>query len=127
MARARVLKVNRKYGKQWEVRWSWTERGKRRFDQLAFGTKAEADAFAIDLNAQLQRGYVPKVGDGRRLFSEYSDEWLASLVHLTPRTRDGYRKLLDNHVLPVFGERQLVEIRRSDCEDFVHLLERKGL
>lgn len=125
MARARVLhNPRRKYGKAWEVRWSWTDgAGKRHFDQLAFGTKADADVYATDLNRQLQRGYIPNVGEGRRKFAEYAEEWLDSLKNVKPRTREGYRRILDRHAIPTFGQYELRQIRRSHLEDYVRELQ----
>jgi integrase len=128
VARARIYKEQRKYGKPWVVRWSWTDSNrKRQSGEQAFHTKVQAEAFATDLNRDLLRGYIPNVGEGRRKLKEYADEWLTSLEDVKPRTREGYRSILDNHVIPTFGGYELREVRRSHVEDYVRALQAKGL
>jgi integrase len=121
----------RKYGKQWEVHWSWRE-GKgdsrvRRFGQRAFATKAEAEAFEADLRLKMSSGFVPNVAAGRLTFEEYAETWLSSLADLKPRTIEGYKQRLDCHVLPVFGAMEVRDIRRTHCEDYLRVLSAKGL
>jgi integrase len=124
-----IRNPDRKYGKQWEVRWSWYEGRERtrHFGQQAFATKADAVAFEAELRSSMARGYVPDVGKGRRTFEEYAGEWLESLSDLKPRTVEGYRQRLERHALPVFGAMEIRDIRRADCEDYVRALVAKGL
>jgi integrase len=128
MATARVKRnPARKYSKQGGVRWSWTERGQRRHHIQSFATRPASEAYAPDLNVQLQRGYVPNVAQGRRLLRDYAAEWLDSLVDIWPRSRERIEQTLRVHVLPEFGEMTLVEVRRADCEDYVRALRAKNL
>lgn len=136
MARARVVDLSKvpeskrarsSFAQRWVVLWSIRESGKRRFHEQRFPTKAAAQAFCDDLNAKFQQGHAPNVRDGRRPFKEYAERWLDSLHDVKPRTRASYETLLRVHVLPVFGEMQMREIRRSHVEDYVRGLRAKGL
>jgi integrase len=55
----------------------------------------------------------------RMTFAEWADEWLATAVHLKPKTRVGYESILRNRVLPVFGERRVSTITQLDVRRFV--------
>ncbi|MFL6239303.1 MAG: tyrosine-type recombinase/integrase [Actinomycetes bacterium] len=67
------------------------------------------------------------MGEGRRRFAEYAEEWLASLKNIKPRTNEGYQQILAKHLVPAFGDFALREIRRSHVEDYVRELEALGL
>jgi hypothetical protein len=41
---------------------------------------------------------------------ELADRWFSTTATLKPKTREDYRSLLDNHVLPAFGDRAVSSI-----------------
>ena len=49
----------------------------------------------------------------RLTFADYAERWLAQR-ELKPRTREHYRKLLDQHLLPAFGPTPLTSITADD-------------
>jgi integrase len=61
-------------------------------------------------------------------FGEYAETWLATRKNkkgqpLSPRTREHYRKLLDEHILPTFGPLPLRDIEPEDVDAWhVHTL-----
>jgi len=54
----------------------------------------------------------------KKLFREYAEEWLAGKVGIAESTREIYRGILTNHLLPHFGNVKVVEIGRRDIQDF---------
>lgn len=56
-------------------------------------------------------------------FGEYAETWLATRKNkrgqeLSPRTREHYRRLLDEHLLPTFGPMPLRDIEPEDVDDW---------
>jgi integrase len=49
----------------------------------------------------------------KRTFSVYAEDWLEHRP-LSPSTRYKYRRLLDRHLLPAFGDKPLTSITRAD-------------
>ena len=41
---------------------------------------------------------------------ELAERWFATTATLKPKTREDYRSLLDNHVLPAFGDAAVASI-----------------
>lgn len=54
-------------------------------------------------------------------FGQFAESWLEQR-DLKPRTRDHYRKLLDQRLLPEFGKRPLVGLSADDVEDWYRSL-----
>lgn len=54
-------------------------------------------------------------------FAEYAKTWIAVTVPALckPSTERDYRAILDNHVLPVFGELPVTEIKRLKVKEFL--------
>jgi integrase len=53
--------------------------------------------------------------------AEYAERWLTEAIvpHRKPRTEDYYRKVLEHHLLPVFGKLPLTEIRPAQVRAFI--------
>lgn len=70
--------------------------------------------------AQIRRGDLPTLRAGRVTFGDVAHEWLGNverlveLDELAPRTRDGYREGLEQHVLPDFESRLVASITADD-------------
>ncbi len=103
-------------GQGWEARYR-DPHGEER--SRTFNTKRDAQQFVARAEADLQRGdwLDPRVG--RIRFEEWAQEWLATAVHLKPRTRYDYERLLEREVLPVFGKKRIASIERIDIRRFV--------
>ena len=48
------------------------------------------------------------------LLGAWAEQWLATAVHLKPKTVAGYQSLLRSRILPTFGASTLVGIRPPD-------------
>ncbi len=81
--------------------------------QLAFATKAEADAWDTKVKADLQKGIAPlDLTAGRMLFRTYAEEWLA-MQSYAPSARATNAGYLKNHLNPVLGDLQLRQITHT--------------
>jgi integrase len=85
-----------------------------------FARKADAEAWAADRRRQLDRGAA---GQREKLtFAAYAATWLAGRHvagrPIKPRTRAHYQGILDDHLLPAFGNRQLAAITPKDVRDW---------
>ncbi len=70
-----------------------------------FGTKKEALERQSQIAARLSTGGFASRSAGRVPFGEVAEMWLdAKAVRLKDRTLEGYRSLLDTHVLPRWAE-----------------------
>lgn len=74
-----------------------------------FDTKREAQRWLDERTADHLTGryFDPKAG--RRLFTDYAEDWLAVRMS-KPSTVATYRSILDNHLLPAFGGLRLDQI-----------------
>ena len=86
--------------------------GRRYTAPTTFVTKSEARGWLSLAHAEITRkrwappeSALPAVVT----FGAYAQEWLACR-DLRPRTREHYRKLLDNHLIPAFGPTALTSI-----------------
>jgi len=67
-----------------------------------FRTKGEARRYLERIGADKQRGDYIDPTLGRSRFEEWAAEWLATTVHLKPKTQVQYESRLRTSVLPVF-------------------------
>jgi integrase len=86
------------------------------------GDKKAAEAVASTIRAKLQLG---KFGfeDEKPIptFKEYADSWIKTTVPATCKesTVRDYESLLENHILPVFGDHKMTSINRGAVKDFL--------
>lgn len=73
------------------------------------------------IDAFLQERESPPVNDGV-LFSTYAQQWLERYKEssLKPTTLLGYKSYLRKHLLPAFGDMNLLEISADDIQDFMN-------
>ncbi len=88
---------------------------RRRADALREKSRVEAD---------LSRGQY--VDPSRATVAEVSERWLATKRSKKSSTLSGYRSILDNHILPKLGDRQVAKLRPTDVEAFVSGLTAEG-
>jgi integrase len=78
-----------------------------------FDAKVDAEAWLTDRRREIDRElWSPASGQEDRPgapFGDYAEAWLRQRS-IKDRTREGYRKLLDNHILPTFEDVELREI-----------------
>lgn len=56
---------------------------------------------------------------GRETFAEWAQEWMATSIHLKPRTRVSYESVLRNKLLPAFAAVPVADITQRDVRRFV--------
>lgn len=107
----------RNKNKPWVVQW-WDGAGKRR--EAAFRANREAKDFKIKLEHDQREGTFEDPRPGREPFGDAARRWLAGLA-VAPETRRAYQSVLNNHVLPTFGDRALWQVAH-DREGAAQLL-----
>lgn len=103
--------IRQKPSGHWEARYRGPD---GRQHAATFRNKTEARRFLERSSADRQRGDWLDPRLGRTTFSHWADEWLATTVHLKPKTRVGYESMLRTHVRPFFGRRAVSTIVASD-------------
>ncbi|HUZ43842.1 MAG TPA: site-specific integrase [Acidimicrobiales bacterium] len=109
--------------KGWQARYrdpSGRERSR------SFPTKREAELFLVRQSADIQRGEYLDPRLGRTTVGELVEEWLATAVHLKPKTRLGYESILPNRILPRFGAVPVASINQLEVRRFVAGLVQAG-
>jgi integrase len=84
-----------------------------------FDRKGDAERFLQRNGADLQRGEWVDPALRRVRFGEWAEQWWQTTARLRPSTRRGYWQILQNHVLPEFGNRALSSVDYMDVERFV--------
>jgi integrase len=109
---------------RWRARYrdpSGRERSK------SFARKVNAERFLVGIeDAKLRGAYVDPAA-GKVLFLEWAGRWYNTTAALRPNTRKDYRTLLNNQVLPAFGEMTLVAIDALAVREWVAELVAGGL
>lgn len=92
-----------------------------------YATKSEARRFAnrIEVDKDERRYVYPRLG--KTPFAEWAERWNEAKPPKKATTQDTRRRLLDGHILPAFGSRQLGRIRPIDVQESVTGLEAQGL
>src|SRR6188472_4397564 len=86
--------------------------GRRYKAPTLFLTKAEARGWLALRHAEIiRKAWEPpdETTATRTTFADYADEWMTQR-ELKDRTRDHYRKLLDNYLVPAFGTLPLASV-----------------
>jgi integrase len=109
---------------QWKQKWQTVKRRPGETDR-ALRTRAEQEL--QELIVKLRRGETDS--SGRLLLADFiTHEWLPSIrLHITERTARGYKALLERHVLPALGKKQLKNVRPADIERIYIRMAEQGL
>lgn len=106
-------------GKGWEARYR-DPHGRER--ARSFRTKRDAQQFLARVESDVQRGDWVDPRLGRSRFDDWAEEWLATTVHLKPKTRQGYESVMNQYLLPAFGGMRIAAIEQVDVRRFVSQL-----
>jgi integrase len=74
-------------------------------------TKADAHQFLSAVEVDISRGQWIDPIAGRITFRKYAESWLERRSDLKPTTRARYRGLLDRHLLDMFGDVPLAQLK----------------
>ncbi|MGO9651963.1 MAG: site-specific integrase, partial [Mycobacterium sp.] len=106
-------------GLRWLARWVDLDGNER---SKAFARKAQAQAHIADIITGLTMGSYADPKRGAATFATVAEPWFDSKRGLKPKTRAGYRSLLDVVVLPRWGQTPLRDITHADIQAWVHTL-----
>jgi integrase len=112
-----------KSGRGWEARYR-DPLGRER--ARTFNTKREAEQFLGRQSADIQRGDYLDPRLARTTFEQWAKEWLATTVHLKPKTQASYESILNGRVLPTFGKARIAALEQVDVRRFVAELVQEG-
>lgn len=110
-----------------ETRWDVSYRGpdnKQR--RKTFKRKVDAQRYANTVEADIVRHDWVDPQRGRRLFSEWANQWIDTTGHLKPKTSESYRSILTNHLIPEYGDRAIGSIEHPEILTFLSRLSAEG-
>ena len=110
--------------KRWRARMVGAD-GRER--SKSFDRRIDAERWLVSAESSKQRGDWVDPSLGRTTFGEWAERWLESKRSLKPKTRYGYRGLLDSRILPTFGRIALSRLERLDVERWVSAMVAEGL
>ena len=122
--RTQKLRGGSKSAVRWRVRYVAPD-GRER--NKTFLRKVDADRFAANVETDKGRGEWIDPRLGRKTVEEWSEEWLAQLVHVRPKTMVGYQSLMRTCVLPTFGSMALAGVDQPAVAAWVAALRAKNL
>jgi integrase len=110
--------------RRWRVKYTGPD-GIRRSAPHTFGTKLLAEAWVVQLRRKIDKDLWDATDDDPReavTFGVYAARWLThrqvSGRPIKTRTREHYAAILDAHLLPTFGHRQVAAITPKDVRDW---------
>lgn len=83
-----------------------------------FSAKRDAVEWEREQKRRIERGTYVDPKEGQQLVEVWAKKWMESTT-VGPRTRTRNESLLRLHVLPIFGRRPLVLVRRSEVQEMV--------
>jgi integrase len=116
--------IERLPSKRWRVKYTGPD-GIRRKAPHTFGTRLQAEAWVVECRRKIDQDRWDATDDDPReavTFGVYAARWLTNRQvagrPIKARTREHYQQILDDHLVPVFGHRQVAAIRPQDVRDW---------
>ena len=110
--------------KRWQVRYTGPDMV-RRYAPHTFETRVTAEAWVAAARRKIDRDQWDATDDTPKeavTFGVYAQRWLTNRQvagrPIKARTREHYSAILDDHLLPTFGHRQLAAIKPKDVRDW---------
>lgn len=101
--------------------------GERRSAVTTYETKTEAARFLSALETDVARGQWVDPRSGQQPLVPYVKNYLATLVHLAPKTLASYESLVRSLIEPQFRDAMLADLRPSDVRTWVATMSGRGL
>jgi integrase len=92
-----------------------------------FPRKIDAERFLALIEVEKVRGEWVDPEAGKVIVAEFSERWYATTVALKPKTRAGYRSLLDSRILPYIGHLQLRRVDPLLVREWIADLQEDGI
>lgn len=117
-ARRQFASVRQLPSKRWQVRYTGPD-GVRHKAPKTFQYKADADSFVEAMRKAIYRQTWTDDDEPEQVtFADYSKSWLAGRQvagrPIKTRTREHYQSILDDHLVPAFGDRLVSSIKPKD-------------
>jgi len=109
---------------EFRARYQGLDGGER---SKTFRRKGDADAFLASVETSKRRGEWVDPRRAKVPLEEWTARWLATTIHLKPKTRAGYDSLLRTHILPAFGKAPLGAIEPAEVASWVAGMAEQGL
>ncbi|OCB58455.1 hypothetical protein A5722_07200 [Mycobacterium vulneris] len=85
-----------------------------------FATKPQAEAHAKGENAKIVTGTYAAPSAGKVPFRDVAEDWYTTKsIRVKPKTLEGYRSLLDTHVLPKWGSAPVANITWTAIQKWI--------
>lgn len=111
---------------KWEIAFKDEEGRRKRL--CNFKTKPEATLALAKITEEIENGTYGRINK-ELTFKEATEKYIEQYakIHCKESTVSGYQGYLNNHLLPVFGHRKMINITKPQIEEFIGTLKEKGL
>jgi integrase len=116
--------INQIASGRWQVRYTGPDMV-RRYAPHTFETRVNAEAWVVAARRKIDKDQWDATDDSPKeaiTFGVYAQRWLTNRQvagrPIKARTREHYNAILDDHLVPTFGHRQLAAIKPKDVRDW---------
>jgi len=111
---------------KWEIAFKGEDGKRKRLSH--FKTKSEALIALAKIKEEIENGTYGKINK-ELTFKEASEKYIEQYakIHCKEITVSGYEGYLKNHLLPVFGNKKMINITKPQIEEFIGTLKEKDL
>ena len=124
MGRRRFGAIRKLPSGRWQARYR-DETGRYQTAPHTFPAKADADRWLANVEREMMRGTWVDPRGAEVLLEEWAEHYIATAIHLKPKTVAGYESLLRSVILPRFGTTPIGSIRTMAVRRWVADLDRK--
>lgn len=78
----------------------------------------EANDILIETMHKIRAGVYITSSEGKT-FKEFAEEWLKGKVKIKDRTKISYEGIVNNHLIPYFGDGRISDLKRQNIKDFI--------
>ena len=91
--------------------------GKRHIETIGTNWRTANDKLDEKMN-EVRTGVFASL-KGNEIFKEYALRWIKGKVSIKHLTKVAYEGIIDNHLVPYFGDARIAELKRNNIQDFV--------
>jgi integrase len=91
----------------------------RKIRSKTFDRKVDAERWIRSMESSIDVGAYVDPAAGRMPLATFFERYLASAVHLRPKTRETYASIAKIHIVPQLGWRPIAQISRLDVETWL--------
>ncbi len=93
--------------------------GKRHIETVGTNKNQAINKLTEKMN-QIRTGTYRTPGE-EKTFKEFVGKWLAGKVGIKDATKTSYEGIINNHLIPYFGDGRIGDLRRENIKDFVKM------